>query len=156
MARSYRQERLNERIKELIGELVQKRLKDPRIGLVTITAVSIAPDYATAKVYFTVMGDEAVRSETRKGLESARSFLRRAVGRELELRQAPDLRFLYDDTLDRAMRIDEVIRETRQGSENGEDEGASVSGPDVDDDDFGAEDNGGGEANGNGENGREN
>lgn len=114
MAKSYRQERLNERIKELVGELVQTRLKDPRIGLVTITGVSIAPDYATAKVYFTVMGDDAAKAETRKGLESAKSFLRKAVGRELELRQAPELRFLYDETLDRAMRIDEVIRETRR------------------------------------------
>jgi len=114
MPRSYRRERLNERIKELLGELVQTRLKDPRIGLVTITAVDIAPDYSSAKVYFTVMGDEAARAESRKGLESAKSFLRKAVGGELELRQSPELRFLYDETLDRAMRIDQVLRDTRR------------------------------------------
>jgi ribosome-binding factor A len=121
MARSYRKERLNERIRELIGELVQNRIKDPRIGLVTITAVSIAPDYASAKVYFTVMGDEEARAETRKGLESAGSYMRKAVGRELKLRQTPELRFLYDETLDRAMRIDEVIERTRrqEGSNEG-------------------------------------
>jgi len=114
MVRSYRKQRLNERIKELIGEVVLKRTKDPRIGLVTITSVSVAPDLATAKVYFTVMGDESVRAETRKGLESARSFLRKTLGEELELRQVPDLRFVYDETLDRAMRIDEAIEGFRR------------------------------------------
>jgi len=114
MVRSYRKQRLNERIKELIGEVVLKRIKDPRIGLVTITSVSVAPDLATAKVYFTVMGDESVRAETRKGLESARSFLRKTLGEELELRQVPDLRFVYDETLDRAMRIDEAIEGFRR------------------------------------------
>ncbi len=109
MVRSFRKERLNERIKELISELVSNRIKDPRIGLVTITSVSVTPDFATAKVYFTVMGDETVRSETRKGLESAKNYLRMAVGRELKLRQSPELRFAYDETLDRAMRIGEVI-----------------------------------------------
>ena len=122
----HRRERVNERIRELIGELVQTRIKDPRIGLVTITAVSVTPDYATAKVYFTVMGDETTRSETRQGLESAKSYLRKALGRELKLRQTPELRFLYDETLDRAMRIDEVIEGTRRrdGSHDGEEEDA--------------------------------
>jgi ribosome-binding factor A len=101
-------------MKELIGELVLSRIKDPRIGLVTITSVSVAPDFATAKVYFTVMGDDAARAETRKGLESARNFLRKTVGHELKLRQTPELRFEYDETLDRAMRIDETIEGMRR------------------------------------------
>ena len=109
MVRSYRKQRLNERVKELIGELVLNRIRDPRIGLVTITSVSVAPDLATAKVYYIVMGDESVRAETREGLESAKSFLKKTLGEELELRQVPDLRFVYDETLDRAMRIDEAI-----------------------------------------------
>lgn len=122
MARSYRKEKLNERIKELIGELLLNRIKDPRIGLVTITSVAIAPDLTTAKVYFTVMGDEAVRTETRKGLDSARSFLRKTVANELKLRQAPELRFVYDDTLDRAMRIDETIEELRRNEKTNDEE----------------------------------
>jgi len=114
MVRSYRKERLGERIKELIGELVLNRIKDPRIGLVTITSVRVAPDFTAAKVYFTVMGDDAARAETRKGLESAKNFLKTTVGRELKLRQVPELRFEYDDALDRAMRIDETIEEIRR------------------------------------------
>jgi ribosome-binding factor A len=114
MVRSYRKERLGERIKELIGELVLNQTKDPRIGLVTITSVQVAPDFTAAKVYFTVMGDDAVRAETRKGLESAKNFLKKTVGRELKLRQVPDLRFEYDDALDRAMRIEEMIEGIRR------------------------------------------
>lgn len=109
MAKSYRKERINERIKELIGELILSQIKDPRIGLVSITSVKVAPDLATAKVYFTVMGDEETRKETRKGLISAKNYLRSTIGRELKLRQAPDLRFVYDDTLDKAMRIEDAI-----------------------------------------------
>jgi len=122
MVRSYRKQRLNERIKELIGELVLNRIRDPRVGLVTITSVSVAPDLATAKVYFTVMGDESVRAETRKGLESAKSFLRKTLGDELELRQVPDLRFVYDETLDRAMRIDEAIEGFRRDEKKTDEE----------------------------------
>ena len=112
--RSYRKERLGERIKQLIGELILSQTKDPRIGLVTITSVQVAPDFTAAKVYFTVMGDDAVRAETRKGLESAKNFLKKTVGRELKLRQVPDLRFEYDDALDRAMRIEEMIEGIRR------------------------------------------
>jgi ribosome-binding factor A len=122
MARSYRKEKLNERIKELLGELLLNRVKDPRVGLVTITMVTVAPDLATAKVYFTVMGDEAVRAETRKGLESASSYLRKTVAGELKLRQTPELRFVYDDTLDRAMRIDETIEGLRRNEKTNEEE----------------------------------
>jgi len=122
VARSYRKEKLNERIKELIGELVLDRIKDPRIGLVTITSVSVAPDLATAKVYFTVMGDESVRAETRKGLDSAKSFLRKTMASQLKLRQVPELRFVYDDTLDRAMRIDDALGEIRRNEKKTDEE----------------------------------
>ncbi len=115
MPKSYRKERLNERLKELIGELILRRIKDPRIGLVTITSASVAPDLTMAKVYFSVMGDENARAETKKGLESAKGFLRRTIGRELKLRQVPDLRFVYDDSLDRAMRIERAIKEIHEG-----------------------------------------
>ncbi len=124
MPKSYRKERLNERLKELIGELILRRIKDPRIGLVTITSASVAPDLTMAKVYFSVMGDENARAETKNGLESAKGCLRRTIGRELKLRQVPDLRFVYDDSLDRAMRIERAIKEIHEGEgkENSDDD----------------------------------
>jgi ribosome-binding factor A len=117
MAKSYRVERLNESIKELLSELILTSVKDPRVGFVTITGVDVARDLETAKVYYSVMGDEEEREESKKGLISAKQFLRKSVGTELKLRNAPDLRFIYDDTLDRSMRIEEAIRDIHHDDE---------------------------------------
>jgi ribosome-binding factor A len=117
MRKSYRKERLNETIRELLSELLLEQIKDPRIGLITITSVEVATDLMTAKVYFSVMGEAADREETRKGLESARSFLRKTIGRELKLRHVPEFRFIYDDTLDRSAKIDETITKIREADE---------------------------------------
>lgn len=125
MAKSFRQERLNENIKELLSELILKEIKDPRIGFVTITSVKVSADLMTAKVYFSVMGSEAERQESRKGLISASRFMRRVVGDQLKLHHVPEFRFVYDDSLDKAMKIEEVLKEIKNkdtdGPEDGED-----------------------------------
>ncbi|MEE9269290.1 MAG: 30S ribosome-binding factor RbfA [Candidatus Krumholzibacteria bacterium] len=118
MAKSYRKERLNESIKELLGELILNRIKDPRIGLVTITSVSVSADLTSARVYFSVLGGEEQRDESRQGLISAKNFLRKVVGRELKLRNTPDFRFVYDDTLDRSMDIEEAIKKLHRDPED--------------------------------------
>ena len=120
MAKSYRIERLNESIKELLSELIHRSVKDPRVGFVTINAVEVARDLETAKVYYTVMGEGEEREESRQGLLSAKSFLRKTIGRELKLRNAPDLRFIYDDTLDRSVKIDEALRRIREDEKGDE------------------------------------
>ena len=120
MAKSYRIERVNETIKEILSEIVLNQLKDPRVGLVTITAVRVSNDMATAKVHWSVMGDEAERKETQKGLVSARNFMRKTIARELKIRTAPELRFVYDDSLDRSIAIESALREDRE--RGGEDE----------------------------------
>ena len=112
---SYRIERINEQIKEIIGELLLGTIKDPSVGMVTITAVRVSSDMSSAKVHYSVMGDEDSRDETRKGLERARSFMRKAVADGLKLRNAPELRFVYDDSLDKALAIDETLREVGLG-----------------------------------------
>ena len=117
MSKSYRKQRLNETIKELLSELLINGVKDPRVGFVTITAVEVAADLETAKVHYSVMGDEAARKDSRQGLESAKNFLRRTVGRELKLKNTPELRFLYDDSLDRALDIEEKIKEIHKDEE---------------------------------------
>lgn len=117
MAKSYRRERLNESIKELLGELILTRIKDPRVGLVTITGVDVARDFTTAKVYFTVMGGDEEREESKKGLESAKNFLRKTIGRELKLRNTPDFRFVYDDSLDRSMVIEDALKKIQEEDE---------------------------------------
>jgi ribosome-binding factor A len=117
MAKSYRKERLNESIKELLSKLIFERIKDPRVGFVTITGVEVARDMISAKVYFSVMGGEEEKEESKKGLESAKNFLRKAVGRELKLRNAPDFRFIYDDSLDRSMEIEDALKRIHDGNE---------------------------------------
>ncbi len=113
MARSYRIQRINETIKEIVSELILYKIKDPRVGIVTITAARISRDLSSARVYFSVMGDEKVRAESLEGLRSATNFMRRSIGQELDLRLSPELNFVYDDSLDRAERIDRKLREAR-------------------------------------------
>jgi ribosome-binding factor A len=118
MAKSYRKERLNESIKELLGELILSRIKDPRVGLVTITGVDVAADLTTAKVYYSVMGSEEERADSKAGLESAKNFMRKTVSRELKLRNTPEFVFVYDDALDRSMRIEEQLKKLQGDDES--------------------------------------
>lgn len=117
MAGSFRKERINEIIKELISELVLSEIKDPRVGFVTITAVRVSADMSVAKVHYSVMGDENDRAESHKGLVSARRFLRNEIARGLKVRTAPELRFVYDDSLDKSFRIEEKLRDAGFGDE---------------------------------------
>ncbi|HXV13522.1 MAG TPA: 30S ribosome-binding factor RbfA [Candidatus Krumholzibacteria bacterium] len=109
---NYRIERVNELIKEVLSELVLTEIKDPRVGLITITGVRVTNDLSSAKVLFSVMGDEAQRAMTLKTLKAASGFLRRVLVRHMDVRVAPELRWVYDDSLDRAFRIEQALRET--------------------------------------------
>ena len=104
-----------------VAQLIQQRLaevfavgglKDPRLGLVTITGAKCSPDLRQARVYWTVHGDEQIRKDTQKGLEAARGFLRRELS-GLGLRVVPDLSFTYDEAIDRGDRIDQLLREAK-------------------------------------------
>jgi ribosome-binding factor A len=114
MAKSYRIERVNETIKEVLSELLLRHIKDPRVGLVTITSVRVSSDLSFAKVHFSVMGDEAQREETERGLVSARNFIRNAIAKKLKTRVAPELKFIYDDSLDKSLAIEETLKKTKQ------------------------------------------
>lgn len=121
MSKSYRKERLNESIKELLSELILARIKDPRVGFVTITGVEVSRDLVTAKVFYTVMGSDDERDESREGLESAKNFLRKTISRELKLRNTPEFRFIYDDSLDRSVQIEDALKEIQKGDGNDSD-----------------------------------
>ncbi len=108
----YRIERINETIKEVLSEIVLNDIKDPRLGLVTIVSVRVARDLATAKIHFSVMGDEAQRETSMKVLRGASGFMRHAIATAIDVQHAPELRWIYDDSLDRAFRISEVLRQT--------------------------------------------
>lgn len=103
--------RVGEQIQKEISALLLKGLKDPRVGFVTITAVSVTPDMHLARVHYTVYGDEKQQAETRAGLKSAVPFLRRELGRRLRMRYVPDLVFEFDKSLEYGNRIDSLLQQ---------------------------------------------
>ncbi len=115
---SGRMRRVDEAIRQVIGEVVAGELKDPRVGFVTVTDVRTSADLSHARVYVSVLGDESRREGTLAGLSSAHGYLQRRVASELRLKRTPTLDFLYDDTTDRAMRLEELLEES--GTEAGE------------------------------------
>ena len=110
-----RMRRVDEAVREVLSDAISHKVKDPRVGFVTVTAVETAPDLRRARVFVSVLGDEGVRRRSLDGLLSAHGVLQRAVARELRLKHTPALEFVYDDTSERAMRIAELIdREAEQ------------------------------------------
>jgi ribosome-binding factor A len=106
---SERMRRVNEAVRAVLSEAISKDLKDPRVGFVTVTSVKTSPDLRHARVYVSVLGDEPTRAASLDGLRSAHGYLQARLGSELTLRRTPTLTFEYDDTVDRAARITELL-----------------------------------------------
>ncbi|HEY6962230.1 MAG TPA: 30S ribosome-binding factor RbfA [Gaiellaceae bacterium] len=107
---SERMRRVNEAVRAVVAEGVGE-LKDPRIGLVTVTSVQVTPDLGEARVYVSVLGNERKRRATLAGLESARGVLQARINRELSLRKTPTLSFAYDDAVERGVRMTKLIED---------------------------------------------
>lgn len=106
-----RPERLEDQIQFLLSTLVQRELRDPDLGFVTLTAVRLTPDRGLAKVYFTVLGEAEQLARTRKALGRAAGFLRTQLAQRLSLRRVPELRFLADATLEEGNRLETLFAE---------------------------------------------
>jgi ribosome-binding factor A len=104
-----RMRRVDEAIREVLSDAVVSDLKDPRIGFVTVTDVKTSPDLRHARVYVTVLGDESKRADALAGLQSAHALLQRRLGGELRMKRTPTLEFAYDDTTDRALRLEQIL-----------------------------------------------
>lgn len=109
-----RAQKVGEEIQREISTLLVKGMKDPRIGFVTITAVEVTSDLSSARIFFTVIGDERARRESEAGLKSAIPFLRREVGRQLRLRHVPELHFQYDVSLEYGNRIEALLKDLQE------------------------------------------
>lgn len=103
--------RVNEQLKREIAEILLGEVKDPRIGPVTVTGVSAAPDLTLARVFVQPLGSEEERRETLAGLRAAGPFIRGEIGRRLPLRRTPELRFEIDASLEHALRIERLLAE---------------------------------------------
>jgi ribosome-binding factor A len=112
-----RMRRVDEAIRQVIGDAVAGELKDPRVGFVTVTDVRTSADLRHARVYVSVLGahggpsEAQEREDTLEGLQSANGFLQGKLAAELRLKRTPALEFAYDETTDRAMRVEELIEE---------------------------------------------
>jgi len=107
---SDRMRRVNEAVREVVSEAVGE-LKDPRIGFVTITGVETSPDLRQARVFVSVLGSEAKRAKSLAGLTAAHGVLQARVARELRLKRTPQLAFEYDPTVERGVRMTQLIDE---------------------------------------------
>src|SRR3954463_125309 len=101
--------RVNEALREVLSAAITSELKDPRVGFVTVTAVETSPDLRHARVFVSVFGNPGERRRTMEALDSAHGFLQRRVAVELRIKNTPQLQFIYDDTVERGMRITELL-----------------------------------------------
>lgn len=109
-----RQARLADRIRVLIAERLEKGLRDPRLGFVTITDVRVTGDLQHASVFYTVYGDDQARRDSSAALAAATGMLRREVGRQLGIRLTPSLEFILDGLPENAGHIEDLLREARE------------------------------------------
>lgn len=108
---SRRTERIASLIQTELSEAVLKKLKDPRIGFVTLTGVDVSPDLKEARVYYSVLGKEKEKEQTQQALERAAGFLQHEIAEALKLRFTPKLTFHLDESLEEGMRIERILKE---------------------------------------------
>ena len=115
---SIKNNRINDAVLRELSELIRSEVKDPRIAPMTsVTAVKVAPDLKTCKVYVSVLGDAQVKEQTLEGLNSSRGYMRRMLAQNLNLRNTPELSFILDESIEYGNRmsvlIDEVVKKDR-------------------------------------------
>ena len=115
--------RAEQTIMQMIAQLLQRRVKDPRVSQVSIIDVRLSKDYSVAKILYNIVGGEGDSDEVRAGLGSCKSFIRSQLKKNLRLRVIPELVFIYDVSLDRAMAIEELLQRVHEEEQTGEEEG---------------------------------
>ena len=109
-----RREKISENIKQEISEIIQKEAKDPRIGFVTIIRVELTNDAKYADVYFSVLGSDKDKNNSKVGLERATGYLRKEIGQRLKMRFTPELRFRFDGSIEYSAHIDQVLENLKK------------------------------------------
>lgn len=111
MSQGSRPDRVADQIRSELADLLAREVHDPGIGFVTLTRVRVTPDLQQARVLFTALGDEKTRAASGRALERAAPFLRRKLGARLRLRRAPEIIFIYDDSIAGQDRIEQILSE---------------------------------------------
>ena len=123
MSQGSRPSRVADQIRSELAELLAREVHDPGIGFVTLTRVQVTPDLQQARVLYTSLGDDKTRAASGRALERAAPFLRRQLGSRLRLKRAPELTFIYDDSIAGQDRIDQILNELK-AADHDRDEGS--------------------------------
>ena len=123
MGQGSRPDRVGDQIRAEVSQMIARELQDPGIGFITITRVQVSPDLQHARVYYTTMGDQTARKNTSRALERASSFMRRQIGQRLRLRRAPELAFIFDESIGHQDRIEQLLQELKDHDQDTPDEG---------------------------------
>jgi len=106
-----RKDRVSEQIRRELAELIRTELKDPRVGMISITDVEVTADYAHAKVFFSTLAGSENLTEVMTGLQKASGFLRRELGKRISIHMTPQLHFVFDQSLERGADLSKLIQE---------------------------------------------
>ena len=112
-----RSARLNEVLKEETADILGKKLKDPRIGFVTVTGVKVSPDLRHADIFVSVLGTEEEKKSAYKSLKGATGFIRSELGKRLRIKFLPEIFFVIDESIDEGIRISKLIERIHEGEE---------------------------------------
>ena len=104
-----RSDRVAGLLKQVLSDILQKKIKDPRLQMITITSIKMSRDLRLARIYFIISGDRKEIEETNQGLKNAIGYIKHALAREVDLRYIPDLKFYYDESFDYGSRIDKLL-----------------------------------------------
>lgn len=113
-----RSSRVAELLREEISQIITQELKDPLIGLTTVTSIKLTNDLKSARVYVSILGDLETREKGLRGLERAKSWIRSELGHRMDLKYVPGLKFCYDETVDYSQHIESIIKKIHHKDEN--------------------------------------
>ncbi len=111
---SMRANRVAEQMKKELGDIIGIRLKDPRVGFVTVTDVEVTGDLQQAMIYISVLGEESEKAASLEGLKKAKGFIRSEIGKRIRLRMTPEIDFAFDESAAYGNRIDALLREVKK------------------------------------------
>jgi ribosome-binding factor A len=126
VALSHRVERIQEQVREEVSQMLATEVRDPGVGLVTVTRAKVTADLSLARIYWTILGDAAERKKTAKALERAAPYVRHLLSERLTLRRSPEVKFIFDESVAAQDRIERIIQEI-----HAEDAARTVQDPDV-------------------------
>ncbi|MBM7552706.1 30S ribosome-binding factor RbfA [Thalassobacillus pellis] len=113
-----RANRVAEQMKKELGDIISKKIKDPRVGFVTVTDVDVTGDLQQAKVYISVLGDDKKQQDSLLGLAKAKGFIRSEIGKRIRLRKTPEIAFEFDEAIERGNRIETILRGLNEDDSN--------------------------------------